>query len=317
MTTPKLVTIFGGSGFIGRYLVRHLAKAGAMIRVAVRDPEQALDLKPMGDVGQIVPIQANIRVPASVEAAIDGADGVVNLVGVLYERGAQTFDAVHRDGARTVARAAARAGSKSFVHMSALGASEQSGSAYARSKAAGEKSVREAFPGAAIIRPSVVFGPQDDFFNRFAKLACISPVLPLIGGGHTRFQPVYVDDVAEAMFKELCGAAAKEQTYELGGPIVYSFKELMELVLRMTGRKCMLVPLPFSVAAMQATVLQYLPVPPLTPDQVELLKTDNIVSGELPGLAELGIEATAAEVILPSYMDIYRRGGRYSDTQPS
>jgi len=313
-----LVTIFGGGGFLGRHLVRQLAQQGYAIRVAVRDPESALYLKPMGDVGQVTPVQANIRSEASVAAAMHGADAVVNLVGILYESGNQTFDAVHRVGAETVARAAAAAGVNRFVHMSALGASEQSSAKYARSKARGEAAVSSAFPGATIMRPSVVFGPQDDFFNRFAALARLSPFLPLIGGGETRFQPVYVGDVAEAMAACISGKAdaSRGKIYELGGPSIYTFRQLMELVMEYTGYQRRLIRIPFGLATLQGMVLGLLPKPPLTADQVELLKTDNIVHDDMPGLSDFGIHPVAAEAILPSYMDVYRRGGRFSQTSP-
>lgn len=311
-----VVTVFGGSGFIGRCLVQHLAETGACIRVAVRDPEQAMPLKPLGDVGQIVPVQANIRNAASVDAAVDGADAVVNLVGILYPSGSQTFEAVHHQGARRIAESAARAGVTRFVQMSAIGAAKNAASVYARTKAAGEEAVRATIPDAAIVRPSVVFGPGDGFFNLFGSLARFTPVLPLIGGGQTRFQPVYVGDVASAMAKVLADPALGGAIYELGGPLIYTFKELMELMMRETGQRRLLVPVPYGLASFQAAFMELLPAPPLTRDQVILLKSDNVVSGEYPGLAELGIEPTAAEVILPSYMDVYRKGGRYSKTQP-
>jgi len=305
----RVATIFGGSGFIGRYLVQRLARRGWVIRAAVRDPEGALFLRPMGHVGQITPIAVNVRDDASVAAAVAGADAVVNLVGILYERGAQTFQAVHVDGARRVAAAAKAAGVQRFVHVSALGADSASPSEYARTKAAGEEAVRAAFPEAAIARPSVVFGPEDDFFNRFAAMARFLPALPLIGGGETKFQPVYVGDVADALAKMVEDPATAGRTYELGGPQVYSFKELMELLLREIGRKRFLVPLPFSLARLQAAVLERLPKPPLTRDQLELLKRDNVVSGKMPTLADLGIAPTAVEVILPTYLSRFRRGG--------
>jgi len=312
----NVITIFGGSGFIGRALVQRLAEIGACIRVAVRDPEQALPLKPCGDVGQIVPVQANVRDDASVRAAVAGADAVVNLVGILYESGRQTFEAVHVGAVERIAKAAAAEGVSRFVHMSALGVSEQSASVYARTKAAGEEAVRAAIPGAAIFRPSVVFGPGDGFFNLFASLARFTPVLPLIGGGRTRFQPVYVGDVAEAMAKALADPALGGAVYELGGPHVYTFKELMQLMLRETGMRRLLVPLPFGLASLQAAFLEKLPKPPLTRDQVTLLRSDNVVTGTHKGLADLGITPTAAEVILPFYMDMYRKGGRYTSAQP-
>ncbi len=314
--TIDVVTVFGGSGFIGRVLVQRLAETGACVRVAVRDPEQALCLKPLGEVGQIVPVQANVRNDASVRAAVAGADAVVNLVGILYQSGAQTFEAVHVHAAERIAKAAAAEGASRLVQMSALGVAKDSPSIYARTKAAGEEAVRAAFPTAAIVRPSVVFGPGDGFFNLFASMARFTPVLPLVGGGGTRFQPVYAGDVADAMATILADPARGGTVYELGGPHVYTFKELMQLVLRETGMRRLLVPVPFEAASFQAFFLEMLPSPPLTRDQVMLLKSDNVVSGQHPGLADLGIAPTAAEVILPFYMDMYRKGGRYSSAQP-
>ncbi|UCH74254.1 MAG: complex I NDUFA9 subunit family protein [Rhodospirillales bacterium] len=322
----KLVTVFGGSGFIGRHLVQRLATAGARVRVAVRHPREAAHLQPLGDVGQITAVQAAVTHEPSVRAAVADADAVVNLVGILYEKGRATFDAVHRGGAATVAGAARDAGASALAHMSALGADAQSHSDYAASKAAGEAAVREAFPDAVIFRPSVVFGPQDGFFNLFASLARFTPVLPVFGcpspkfrdgkleiygDGGVKFQPVYVGDVADAIMQGLRDRSCNGKTYELGGPAVYSFKQIMDMILRQTGRRRLLLPLPYIVASLEAGILQLFPNPLLTTDQVELLKTDNIVSGELPGLAELGIEATGAEVIIPAYLDRYRSGGRF------
>lgn len=304
------VTVVGGSGFLGRYMVKRLAEAGVRVRVAVRDPEAAAFLKPMGDVGQVVPVQANVRNAASVARAVAGSDAVVNLVGILYQAGPQRFDAVHAEGAGTVARAAAEAGVQRLIHVSAIGASDDSEAQYARSKAAGEAAVREAFPAATIMRPSVVFGPEDGFFNLFGWLATISPILPLVGGGHTRFQPVYVGDVAAAVGTALGDDATAGVTYELGGPRIYSFRELMELVLEVTGRRRLLVPVPFAIAKIEAMFLQLLPRPLLTMDQVELLKSDNVADEALPGLAELGVTPTPAESVVPSYMARYRKGGR-------
>ena len=311
--TPRVVTVFGGSGFLGRHLVRRLARQGCIVRVAVRRPSQAGFLKPLGDVGQITPIRAPIREEVAVEAAVEGADAVVNLVGILYERGAQAFAAVHARGAQTVARAAAAAGVGRLVQVSAIGADRHAAAEYARSKAGGEAAVKTAFPSATILRPSIVFGPEDDFFNRFAVIARLSPALPLIGGGHTRFQPVYVGDVADAIAACLADPATEGRTYELGGPRAYTFKELMELMLREIRRRRLLVPLPFALANLQAAVLERLPVPPLTRDQVKLLRHDNVVSEGASTLADLGIEATAVEVILPTYLDRYRPGGRFND----
>lgn len=312
----KVVTVFGGSGFVGRQVVRELARIGCRVRVAVRFPDTASDLKPMGDVGQIIPIACNIRQDSSVARALDGADAVINLVGILYESGTQTFDSVHHQGSARIAKAAKAAGITSFIQMSALGAAPDSPALYARSKAAGEAAVRAEVPEAIVVRPSVIFGPEDSFFNRFASIMRITPLLPLIGGGEQKFQPVYVGDVADAIVKALTDSSAAGRTYELCGPTVYSFKELMELVMSETGRHVGLVPVPFELARIKAFFLELLPVPPLTRDQVELLRSDNIATGNLPGLKDLGIAPTAAEVILPSYLDIYRKGGRYNPAQP-
>ena len=308
------VTVFGGSGFLGRYLVKRLAGAGVRVRVAVRDPEAAQFLKPMGDVGQVVPMQANIRNEESIRRAIDGAEAVVNAIGILFERGRQRFDAVHAQGAGLIAAIAQEVGATRLVHISAIGADPDSPARYGRSKWAGETAVREAFPEATIVRPSIMFGPEDSFFNRFGALAPIAPALPLIGGGRTRFQPVYVGDVAEAMFRMLEQEGSAGQVYELGGPRIYDFKELMQLVLVQTGRRCLLVPWPFALAKINATFLQLLPHPLLTTDQVELLKRDNIVAEDALGFAALDIQPTTAEAILPSYMFRYRRGGKPAPT---
>ena len=312
MANPGLVTVVGGSGFIGRQIVQELAQRGAKVRVACRDPERALDLKPLGDVGQVTPVQANIRDAASLAAAVRGADAVVNLVGILAEGGKQTFASVQEKGPGALAEAAAREGVGRFVHISAIGADADSASAYAKTKAAGEAAVRAAFADAVILRPSVVFGPRDDFFNRFAEMARNAPFLPLIGGGKTRFQPVYVGDVAVAAVAGLTRTDAKGRIYELGGPQTFSFRELMELVLDATGQRAALVPLPFAAASLIGGMLSLLPKPPLTADQVTLLKSDNVVSGTFPGLKDLGIDPTAVHAVLPSYMDLYRKGGRFA-----
>jgi len=313
----RLVTVFGGSGFVGRYVVKHLAERGARVRVAVRRPDEALFLKPMGVVGQIVPTPANIRVETSVAAAVAGADAVVNLVAVLYERGRQSFEALHVRGAEVVARQAAAAGARHLVQVSSLSADANSPSAYGRSKAAGEAAVRAAFPAATIMRPSLVFGAEDQFFNRFAGLARLAPALPLIAGGTAKFQPVYVGDVAAAIVRALEDPASAGKTYELGGPRVYSFAELLRLTLRETGRRRMLVPLPTAPAKVMAffaelaSALSPLPMaPPLTRDQVTLLGLDNVVAPGAPGLGDLGIVPTAVEGVLPSYLFRFRRGGK-------
>jgi uncharacterized protein YbjT (DUF2867 family) len=312
----RLVTVFGGSGFVGRHVVRALAKRGWRVRPAVRRPDLAGHLQPMGGVGQIMPVQANLRYPDSVMRAVEGADAVVNLVGILYETGRQGFDAVQSDGARAVARAAARAGASQLVQMSAIGADPGSPAAYARTKAAGEAAALSEFPGAVILRPSVVFGPEDDFFNQFASLARVLPALPLIGGGETRFQPVFVGDVAEAVAAVLDGRAQPGAVYELGGPAVKSFREILEYILKETGRSRPLVPLPFPLAELQGRILQMLPMKPLlTRDQVLMLKTDNVVSetakAEGRTLAGLGVTPESIEAVVPSYLYRFRKAGQF------
>src|SRR5216684_8145308 len=274
-----LVTVFGGSGFLGRHVVRALAKLGYRIRVAVRRPDLAGYLQPSGRVGQIHAVQANLRYPGSVEAAARDADAVINLVGILFERGRQRFDAVHAFGAEAVALAASAYGAR-LIHVSAIGSDERSPSHYARSKATGEKLALAAVPSAVVLRPSILFGPEDAFFNKFAAIACFSPALPLIGGGHTLFQPVFAGDVAAAVVAAMEGRARVGQIYELGGPEVRSFKDLMRFVLATIERRRLLVPIPFALARLQASLLQLMPKPLLTPDQVELLRSDNIVSGQ-------------------------------------
>jgi uncharacterized protein YbjT (DUF2867 family) len=308
----RVATVFGGSGFIGRHLIRRLAKTGSVIRVAVRHPSHANFLRTNGSVGQIVPIAGNVLSDESVAAAVRDADLVINLVGILSETSRASFQAIHVEAPGRIARLAKEAGAGRMVHMSALGADANSASAYARSKAAGEEAVRAAFPEATILRPSLVFGPEDNLFNRFASLARILPVLPLFGGGHTRFQPVYVGDVADAIMAALTNPACQGKTYELGGPRVYTYKEIMELVLHEIRRRRYLLSVPWSVAEFQGNLLGKLPNPMLTRDQVEMLKVDNVPAAGAPGLKELGVTPTAAEVILPTYMDRFLIGGRYS-----
>jgi uncharacterized protein YbjT (DUF2867 family) len=311
-----LVTVFGGSGFIGRYVVGALARRGWRVRVAVREPHVAHHLQPLGTVGQIMPVQANVRYPESVAAACSGADAVINLVAVLYNAGAQRFDTINAAGAGTVAHAARQAGARRLVHISAIGADPDSPAEYARSKAEGEARALQAFAEAAIVRPSIVFGPEDAFFNRFAGMARLSPVLPLIGGGHTRFQPVYAGDVAEGIARLLTLEAAAGKAYEFGGPEIFTFRELMEYMLRTIDRRRMLVPVPWSVARLQAAVLQLLPSPLLTMDQVELLKIDNVVSEAAARdgrtLEGLGIVPQGIEAIVPSYLVHFRRAGQFT-----
>ena len=309
----RVATVFGGSGFIGRYIVKRLAKEGWVVRVAGRDPAAAHFLRPLGNVGQIVPMPVRVQDDAAVAWAVKGADAVFNLVGILYEPGGeQSFESVQHQGAGKIAKAAAEAGVKRLVHVSAIGADGDSESSYARSKALGEQAVRAAFPEATILRPSIVIGPEDDFFNRFAAMARLSPALPLIGGGHTRFQPVYVGDVADAAMKAVHEPAAKGRTYELGGPHVFTFKQLMELLLKTIRRKRLLLPLPLGVARMQARLAELLPKPPLTRDQLKLLQHDNVVAEDALTFADLGLAPQAIEVILPMYLDRYRVGGRFA-----
>ena len=314
-TFDTLVTVFGGSGFIGRHVVRALANRQYRIRVAVRRPELTGHLQPLGRVGQIHAVQANVRFPQSVEAVVRDADIVVNLVGILFERGRQRFDAVQAEGAEGVARAAAAVGAR-MVHVSALGADEHATSHYQRAKAAGEKLVLAAQPAATIMRPSIVFGPEDNFFNQFAAMARIAPALPLPGGGHTRFQPVFVGDVAEAIAKAVDGNTKPGTIYELGGPDVHTFRELMDIVLAITERRRLLVPIPFAAMKLQAAFLQFLPTPPITPDQVELLKRDNVVStaakDEGRTLEGLGIVPESIGAVVPSYLWRFRKAGQFS-----
>jgi len=310
-----LVTVFGGSGFIGRSVVRALCKRDYRIRVAVRRPELAGHLQPLGKVGQIHAVQANLRYPASVEAAMRDSHVAINLVAILAERGAQTFDAVQAAGAGTVAKAASAIGAR-MVHVSAIGADENSPSRYARAKAAGEKAVLSATPMATILRPSVVFGPEDQFANRFASLARMSPMLPLIGGGVTRLQPVYVGDVATAVADAVDGKTKAGATYELGGPEVLTMREIMQIILATIERRRMLVSLPFGLAKLQALFLQFAPGPlKLTPDQVELLRVDNVVSDAAKAagltLEGLGVAPDSLGAIAPQYLWRFRAAGQF------
>jgi NADH dehydrogenase len=310
-----LVTVFGGSGFLGRHVVRALLKRGWRVRAAVRRPDLAGYLQPLGMVGWVQPIQANLRYRWSVDRAVEGADAVVNLVAILTPSGRQSYEAVNAFGARAVAEAARARGLDRIVHVSAIGASPDSPTGYGRSKAAGEAGVFETLPKSTVMRPSIIFGPEDHFFNRFAGMARMSPALPLIGGGKTRFQFVFAGDVARAIADAVEGKAKPGTVYELGGPEILSFRESMELMLHVIGRKRVLVPVPWGVASLLGSVLQYLPGKVLTADQVRELRTDNVVSeaakAEGRTIEAFGIAPTTLEAILPSYLSRFRVRGEY------
>ncbi len=324
----RVVTVFGGSGFIGRHVIQHLAKQGAQIRVATRDTEAANFLKPLGEIGQITPVPVNFADKVSIVRALNGADQAVNLIGIIFETRKHTFDKVHVNIAQNIAQSASQAGVNALIHVSALGASLQSDSVYSRSKAAGEEAVKQSFKEAIIVRPSAIFGQEDHFFNMLASLARFTPIMPIFGCKNntkykffgmnnpfatafhgdegTRMQPVYVSDVANAIVRILETSASSPKMYELGGPRVYSFKALLELVLRESGRPRLLVPYPFSLAKLTAWILKLFPKPLITCDQLTLLKSDNVISGDLPGFTNLSIKPAAVEAILPTYLRQYR-----------
>lgn len=315
-SSPGLVTVFGGSGFVGKHAVRALVKDGWRVRVATRSPHTEGDLRVIGSVGQIQLVQANLRYPDSVARALDGADAVVNLVSVLYEAGRQTFDALNVDGVRTIAAAAKERGITDIVHVSSIGADTGSDAEYSQTKGEGEAALRDIIPRADILRPSIIFGPEDNFFNKFAAMAQIAPALPLIGGGETKFQPVYVADVAEAIAKCITGGTGGN-TYELGGPQTYSFKELLQFTVDATGRKRFLAPLPWPIATMMGLAGEmsgYLPFvePFLTRDQVENLKVDNVVADGAKSFSDLGIEPEALEAIVPAYLTRFKKYGQFA-----
>jgi len=301
----RLITVFGGTGFIGRHLIRRLAARGARLQVISRNPARGRHLQPMGNVGQIVIRPADLSSEAALAATLESSWAVINLIGILYEKRRRTFDEVHARLPGRLARAAASVGAQRFLQMSALGADPESPSRYARSKAAGEAAVREAFAGATVFRPSVVVGPEDGFFNRFAEMARFSPVLPLIGGGRTRFQLVWVGDVADAFVAALEREDTSGRTYELGGPEIYTFEQTMRYMLRVIDRKRWLIDLPFGIARLQARFLEWLPVPPLTRDQIELLRRDNVVAEGALTLADLDLTPTPIEIVVPDYLSRY------------
>jgi uncharacterized protein YbjT (DUF2867 family) len=316
MATRRVATVFGGSGFVGRYVVKRLARQGYIVRVAVRDPEAALFLKPMGAVGQIVPLFASVTNEATVKRAIEGADVVVNAVGILTESGSASFQAIHAEGAERIARIAAASEVARLVQISAIGADTASPSRYGASKGAAEQAVLRAFPSATILRPSLVFGQEDKFFNRFAEIARLSPIMPVICGD-TKMQPVYVGDVADAVMAALTSSTAAGKTYELGGPRVWTFREILGFILKQTRRNRRLVDIPMGIARFQASIMQHVPGKPLTPDQLLMLEKDNVVSDGALGLGDLGITPTPVELIVPAYLSRFQPGGGKRPMAPS
>lgn len=309
----QTVTIIGGTGFVGAYVVRSLAKAGYRLRVVSRNPEAALALKTAGDLGQIALLPGDLAKPESLVRHLQGAYAVVNLVGILFESGRQRFAALHAQGAEKLAQAAHALEVKHFIHMSSLGVDHAGASQYARTKAIGEKAVRAAFPESVILRPSVIFGAEDNFLNKFARLSCVSPALPLIGGGKTLFQPVYVGDVAEAIKTCIEAPAAAGKTFELGGPEVMSFRQVLEYILRTVDRRRILAPVPFPLAGLIAAFTEYMPDPfKLTRDQVRLLKYDNIVERGALTFATLGMHPQPLDLVAPDYLARYRKGGAHA-----
>lgn len=307
----QVITVLGGSGFVGRHVVQRLAKTGAQVRLGVRNIELAKRLKPLGDVGQIVPMTVDIARGTGLAVAMAGADVVINLVGILAPGGSnKSFQAVQAEGAQRAAEAAKAAGVPRFIQMSALGADADSESEYAQTKAAGEAAVLALYPDAAIFRPSIIFGPDDGFFNKFAAMARTAPALPLIGGGATRFQPIFVGDVADAIVKAVADPSVRG-IYEIGGPKAYSFKELMQFTLTASHLSALLLPVPFPVAAFIGLFVGMLPGAPITLDQVKLLKVDNLPSGKFPGLNDLGIAGATVEAIMPAYLARFQPGGRF------
>jgi len=315
MATRRVAAVFGGSGFIGRYVVKRLAQQGYVVRVAVRDPEAALFLKPMGAVGQIVPLYASVASEGAVHRSVAGAEVVVNLVGALTESRTASFQAVHTEGSERIARMAAANGVSRLIQISAIGADPDSPSRYASTKGKAEQAVLAAFPNTTILRPSLVFGPEDKFFNRFAEIGRLAPCMPVISGD-TRMQPVYVCDVADAVMAALASSATQGKTYELGGPRVWTFREILAYILQQIRRDKKLLDIPMGIARLQASILQYVPGKPLTPDQLLMLSKDNVVSPGALGLADLGISPTPVELIVPAYLSRYQPGGGRRPTIP-
>ncbi len=307
---PRRITVVGAAGFVGRYVVKRLAAEGAVIAACCRHAHEAGYLRPMGDVGQVATFNADLADERAMAALVAGADAVVNAAGIIHEHGKQNFDAVHHQGPAQLARLAQAAGVKRFVHISAISADAAAPSRYSQSKAAGDAAVRAAFPAATILRPSLIFGPEDEFFNQFAAMARYLPALPLIGGGATKFQPVYVGDVAEAVVRVLGREDSAGQTYEIAGPVVLSLREMFEIMLGIIGRKRLLMTLPFGLASVEGLFMELLPKPPFTRDMVRMLKRDAIATPGAPGLAALGIVPETLEIVLPTYLERYRRAGR-------
>ncbi|HEX4369573.1 MAG TPA: complex I NDUFA9 subunit family protein [Rhodopila sp.] len=315
MATRRVATVFGGSGFIGRYVVKRLAQQGYIVRVPSRYPEGALFLKPMGAVGQVVPLYASVTNEATVQRAVEGAEVVVNLVGVLAESRKASFQAIHTEGSERIARLAAAAGVSRLVQISAIGADAGSASRYGSTKGKAEQAVLAAFPGAVILRPSLVFGIEDKFFNRFAEIARLAPFMPVISGG-TKMQPVFVSDVADAVMAALGPAGVPGKIYELGGPRVWTFREILAFILKTTHRDRKMIDIPMGIARLQAFFLQHVPGKPLTPDQLLMLSKDNVVAPGALGLADLGIVATPVELVVPGYLSRYQPGGGRRPTVP-
>jgi uncharacterized protein YbjT (DUF2867 family) len=315
MATRRVATVFGGSGFIGRYVVKRLAQQGYVVRVPSRYPEGALFLKPMGAVGQVVPLYATVTNEGTLHRAVEGAEVVVNLVGALTESRTASFQAIHTEGSESIAALSAAAGVSRLIQISAIGADPNSPSRYASTKGKAEQAVLAAFPNATILRPSLVFGLEDKFFNRFAALARLAPFMPVIAGD-TKMQPVFVSDVADAVMAAVASSATQGKTYEVGGPRVWTFRDILAFILKTTHRDRKLVNIPMGMARLQAAVLQYVPGKPLTPDQLIMLSKDNVVAPGALGLADLGITPTPVELVVPGYLSRYQPGGGRRPTIP-